>query len=354
MKSKTRIFSKWYIVVSIVLIIAITVTTIGFQFLQVNFSADDYENKLQNQAAKYLTEANDYISQGLFDRALERINMFFHLYPDNEEGYIMRASIYTGNGEYDKAIEDFTHAIALNPNVSDYYLQRGCLYILLNDFDHAQEDFNSVISLNNEDPYALLLIAQIYYEKKEYQKAIDTYDIYLADHPDTADVLAQQAYLYSMLNDVEHTISKLRQAYDTAPSYEYAVALAQSYALIQNYKESIHFATLALKENDSDSSMIKLRADSSFLLEDYQSAFDDYTSYLLIVSQDETAAYQQCICCLQLGNYDEALKYAEALLTYASDKEIKENTQNIVSYLKENDGEISIKNTDTNEIHTGD
>lgn len=333
MEKKIKRFPKWQIWTAVVLIIVICISTVGIQISQIQLSADDYENKLQNQAAQYLTDANDYISQGAFSRALDKINSYFDLYPEDENGYLTRASIYTGSGEYDKALTDMTHAIELNQTEPDYYLQRGCLYILLNDYAHAQEDFEQVVELNNKDPYALLLIAQIYYEKQQYELALNTYDKYQDIFGSSAELLAQEAYLYSLLADNESATEKLQEAYDIAPNKDYAAALAQAYASLQNYDQAVRYASFVLNEDTSDTASLKLRADSYYLLADYKKALKDYTTYLAKIPKDETCAYQQCICYLQLEQYDALKEAANELLSYAKDPDIIENTQALLSYL---------------------
>lgn len=326
---------KWQIITAAILIIVITGSTIAIQIAQVKLSADNYENILQNKAAQYLMGANDYVGQGMFDRALDQINLYFDLYSETEEGYLTRASIYTGSGDYNNALADMNEVIALNSEESDYFLQRGCLYILLNDYDNAQLDFNQVVAMDKEDPYALLLIAQIYYEKEQYQLALDTYETYLLYNPPSADIYAQEAYLYSLLLKYETATEKLKKAYGLNPTTEYASALAQSYAAIQKYDDAIRFANIVLKDTPQDTTIIKLRADTYYLTDEFEKALTDYTAFLKIQPKDETCAYQQCICYLQLEEYDKLLTSAKELLTYATDKDIIKNTEDIVSYLSE-------------------
>lgn len=323
----------WRSLIAGLLVLIILITTIGSQIAQVTLSSDNYKNTLQKRAVSYLTEANEYANQGKFDRAIESIKLFLNLYPENEEGYLMRASIYTSKMEYKKAIADFNHLLELNPNNADYYLQRGCLYILLDDYDHAQTDFNKAIQKDNADPELLLLIAQIYCEKKDYDAAINIYDQYLADYPDSDEIYAQEAYLYSLTEDYDNAVKMLQRAYDIAPSYKYSAALAQTYAALGSYEETITYCNLALAENNSDKSLYKLLADTYYLMENYESALENYTIYLSSSPKDEEAAYQQCVCYLQLNQTDEALRAGQELLSYVTDETIRNNIQNIVNYL---------------------
>lgn len=332
----------WQSALALFLALIIIATTIGSQMIQTNLSADNFKNALQKQAAEYLTDANQYMNKGDFDRALESVRLFLNLYPDTEEGYLTRASIYTGKGEYQQAVKDMDQLIKLNSKSPEYFLQRGCLYILLNQFDTAEGDFNRAIALDPANKELLLLIAQIYLEKEDYTSALNTYDRYIDEYPDSADIYAQEAYVYSLSEDYEHAAKALQSAYDITPSYAYSSALAQTYAATGSLDETIKYCQLALDEDDSDETLYKLLADTYYLKADYATAATAYTDYLERSPKDEEATYQLCICYLQLNELDQALTTAKELLTFATDETLRKNTQDIVDVLQNQELETII------------
>ncbi|HPK40923.1 MAG TPA: tetratricopeptide repeat protein [Candidatus Cloacimonadota bacterium] len=104
------------------------------------------------------------------------------------------------NADAVKTYEDF---LASNPSESDLfktYKNLGTLYNKLKDVDKAILNFEKAIELNS-DPQITLFLVSNYYDKKNYNKAINYANILISNNPNNADALYFRALSYYYNND---------------------------------------------------------------------------------------------------------------------------------------------------------
>lgn len=123
---------------------------------------------IQNENANSYYLASDYFKKALSD--IQQYMDSLKYIPSYD--YLLAGNIYLKNNLYPQALKYFNKAIEMNPDNSNYYNSRAELKRTLGDEYGALKDYNSAIEKNGQDVYPLANRGRLYYEKKEFSKAI--------------------------------------------------------------------------------------------------------------------------------------------------------------------------------------
>ncbi|MBW2119136.1 MAG: tetratricopeptide repeat protein, partial [Deltaproteobacteria bacterium] len=118
-----------------------------------------------------------HVREGNLRAGLAKLLEAVKLDPENPDLQHEVGIVYRNLGEYKLALPHFKKALALRPRFPEAQNNLGTLYLLLKDWDRAVECFqkamNDVLYKTPRIAYNNLGLA--YYNKGEYQKAIDRY-----------------------------------------------------------------------------------------------------------------------------------------------------------------------------------
>ncbi len=193
---------------------------------------------------------------------------------DKDTSYYLAVAQYR-IGNYEEAKATYSAIIGLFPDESDAFLQRGKTELRLGETDNAIADFNRSIKLNPNDPdlyieiYECLSAAGMKEEGSKYLK--DAMEI------STKLTSLQKGKLYYCLGEYEQAKNALESARSENAQGGVTLYLGRTYEALgdTNYAASLYRAYL--EENSGD-------------VEIYN---------------------QLGLCCLDMGNYDEALRAFE-------------------------------------------
>jgi tetratricopeptide (TPR) repeat protein len=158
------------------------------------------------------------------EKAIADYTRMIELQPENRNGWNHRGNLYDELGEYDKAIADFTQCIALaKPGYGVYWSNRGISYYhkgdlaaaladlnksvevwgdspsawalehrglvlrRMGELDKALADFTQAASVEPRDEDACYRAGSIWFERQDYDKAIEWYSKAIAAKDDEAD-----------------------------------------------------------------------------------------------------------------------------------------------------------------------
>jgi tetratricopeptide (TPR) repeat protein len=124
---------------------------------------------------KHLYSALERISNGNPIDALGDLNDCIAIDLHNAYYYFQKAKVQENIREYINAEEDFSKYIQMKPSDKRGYVRRATLYIQTGNFEAAQKDVTTLFSMNNQDDEAYYLQGVIYYHKRDYRRAIDSY-----------------------------------------------------------------------------------------------------------------------------------------------------------------------------------
>jgi len=149
------------------------------------------------------------LAQTNFAPALDRVKPYIDKYPKAPMPLLLDAKIHMQQKENVQAQTELEKVIALDPKLPDPYIMLANLYVSQNQQKQALDQLNALLALTNS-AVALLQIAEIHDQLKEYDLSRQAYEKLLAIEPKALAAINNLACLYS-----EH-LNKLDQAYELA------------------------------------------------------------------------------------------------------------------------------------------
>ena len=94
--------------------------------------------------------AQQYLSEGRYEEAVEAFTALIEIDPKNEVLYMGRADAYTYLEQYPEATGDYSTVVTLNDANTEAYIYRGVLNYVQGDSKAGEEDLNKVSQLTSE------------------------------------------------------------------------------------------------------------------------------------------------------------------------------------------------------------
>lgn len=207
---------------------------------------DEVESQYGFHPQTNLRRSSCYMELGLFDRAIDDVNIVIEKDPD-PNGLCIRGIYYSLSGDLDSAIADFSSAIDEDPLDAYYYYRRGWCYEMKGERQKAMEDYNLGIELDEDYPYIYLMRGELLLKdgrKAEADadfnvviqkdtvadggscrmyalhflgkdvEAVEWMDKMIASDPDDNGNYYDQACLYSLMGRPEDSVTALRTAFE--------------------------------------------------------------------------------------------------------------------------------------------
>src|SRR5262249_28406178 len=127
--------------------------------------------------------------------ALDRVQKQIDRDPKQAMPWAVRGKIYLAQRDFDHAESDLLKAIELEPKLEAAYLLLAQLYVASNKQQQAIEKLTAFVEKNKTVP-ALMQLATIYEQMKNYSAARDAYEKVLGVDPNFAVALNNLAVLY--------------------------------------------------------------------------------------------------------------------------------------------------------------
>lgn len=180
----------------------------------------EYDNALKNidqainmdstEVENLYTKANLLYESGDTKAAIAQWDRVLEKDPEMSWGYYRRGWFKEIDGDTEGAIEDLTMSIVLNPKYSYAYETRGRVYKMEGKRDLAKADFKKIIELETKpEDYECIFYA--YHGLGEDDKAIETYEAYLANDTTEAGRYYDGACLYSLMQNKEKALFYLEE-----------------------------------------------------------------------------------------------------------------------------------------------
>ncbi|MCA0454134.1 MAG: tetratricopeptide repeat protein [Chloroflexi bacterium] len=131
-----------------------------------------------------LTQANTFLTNGQWDKAINKLNEIVTLLPENPLVYAARGDAYLGLEKYDKSLEDYDQVIRLAPDNGKAYDTRANLHRDLEHIDEAISDFTKSIELDPEHAFPHISRGMLYYQKTQIDDALKDFETYAEKEPE--------------------------------------------------------------------------------------------------------------------------------------------------------------------------
>lgn len=232
------------------------------------------------------------LENGNKERGLEAINKVIELSGDNKQELAESLMVRAGFAESDEdRLEDLNQAVEVDDTNIEARRARGLYYYLKEDFEKAAEDFRAVYEINKEDIASLILLsetlqklekvdealellgsvdkpedprlammkAELFFNKKDYEKALENVEIVLKSNEENLTAINLQILSLINLDRYEEALEKSNELVSMAPGLPQAYWLRSiTLSSMEKFDEAITDLEI-LVENVPDQLIYKLQ-----------------------------------------------------------------------------------------------
>ncbi|MGD0338538.1 MAG: tetratricopeptide repeat protein [Bacteroidota bacterium] len=221
--------------------------------------------------------------------AIEMFAKFVELRPTNLEGWISLGKSYYGNKDFAKAADAFQHALQVNPNSVEAHRLAGYAYYFGKEYSKAVESLNWIINsspgtkaASSDDHYRLAVsyfglkdtvnaiihyetavtdttqieamneLARIYMAQGNFDKAVKTFDRYIALNPNNPAAYYNIGITLMSMRRYSDAINYFRHGSELNPDFlQFYINIGSCQANNQDYSEAIKTYESALNRIES-------------------------------------------------------------------------------------------------------
>jgi tetratricopeptide (TPR) repeat protein len=175
------------------------------------WGAYSYVSSAPQRAEKEYEAGMKALGPGKYSDAIAHLNRSLEISPQSANVYFERGVAHRLANDTDQALADFQQAVALNPNMARAYSGIGSIYRDRKDYTHAMEQYTKSLEIeSNADAY--FERGQTYESLGQHQKAIDDYNLAVAEINDAPAVYRARALAKRNLGDEAGYIEDRDQA----------------------------------------------------------------------------------------------------------------------------------------------
>jgi len=161
------------------------------------------------------------LKTGSARESLDHFGAMVQADPMNALGYEGRGRALLALREYEEAEAALRHAVDLNSGLWKAHEALGVLYDRLGSFDESIAQYRAALTVRPDDPEVLNNMGMAFYLKKDYQKAIETFERALSFTPasDRARTYNNLARAYAKTGSYARAFESFRRASDAPTAY---------------------------------------------------------------------------------------------------------------------------------------
>lgn len=271
--------------------------------------------------------ADYYNDFGDISEAEHIVKSGLEIHPMSSQLMIVNAKLMAGNMQYQEAY-DYLMGIAEDENNVDYLLVKIECLLNLDQLEQANEVLDNVlqgIEVADEDLYTFLTeVGYLYNDIDLYDVAILLLEKAREVDDEDLDVLIDLSYAYEMLDNFEKAIEINNSILDINPySFDGWVNLGKLHSMTQDYEKSLEAFDFALTIDDSDVSVLKMKALTLYLNDNVEEAVRIFRE-CLDNSPDDDSLYDSL-----LEGY-EVMEQYDVMLELIAEKESKFGPEGIL------------------------
>ena len=211
-------------------------------------------------------------ARGHLQEALQAINRYITIAPNEANPYDTRADLLASNGEVEGAIESYRKALEKKPDFAASRVKLGAMYIYATDYASARAEFDTLLAAGSKaDPAtAKLSLTYISIHQGRFAEALAELDEYIKEGRDSigangydedkASYHFTRAQIYSELGEHARAIAELKEAAviagrtTSASKFSYLCIAARELAVMGDIKAADSMVGAITREIDTMSS----------------------------------------------------------------------------------------------------
>lgn len=277
------------------------------------------ENYMETLEASWLT-GQLYTFLGDPYSAQKGLEKVIKSQPNNLEAWSLLAKVYDGQRDYQNAVTAFKKITELDPKRADAFYGLGQIYIRLQQPAEALAALNQAIEIDPSNKEAFLFLGNAYEDSREFQKAGDAYEKYLAmktEKPWTAyQRLGMSRLNANQFDAAAAALAEALKAQPQDPNIGFNLAQAYQKAGRLQEAEETYKKLAEISPKDAGnwySYILKMYSDA----QKSDKAIEAAKKIVELKPNDELSL-------INLGNmYQQVQKYAEAITAYQQALKIK-------------------------------
>lgn len=278
----------------------------------------------------YLRRAQEYLTAGETDSAVEDFERVIIYNPSNRSAYVGRRDAYTRMGrlktarEHDPLIDKLTVSQARDYwETANYLLRTG-------DRDGALEYYGKALDLDPKGRAAngvaggiQVSLGNLYFHEKDYRKALEEYRAALAVNPKHSMALANAGSCYGQLNQPVPAERYLKESLAVDPANDTALYnLAALYSRMERNRQAVFYFSRFIRLNPELPGGYIARGNEYETLKEHRKALEDFDRAIELDPRSATAFFLR-------GNTFESLEqYADAAESYTQSLKISTRDPN--------------------------
>jgi len=307
------------------------------------------EKKYGRETLKHFNIGYDYYLKGEYDKAIEEFNRSLDYNPEFEEARQFLSRSYYQLNQMDEYREERKKTTELKvsgkeENAEEHY-KLGYEFYSLKDYTVAVEELKKALDIKSDYPRARYLLAECYFQQKEYKLAQVEYERVVTDseiNEYTDDALWGSGWCYYLLEEYDEAARRFSKLLNDFPDSDLALQamhkLGKSYFQGNNYLETIRVYQEFLEkypeyQGEEIKEVYYLLGQAYLRSEKYKEAEEVLNKLLFLFPGFELASevkYYNGLSLFKENKYEEAIVQLKDLI---SEAEIEDKRKEEAQYL---------------------
>ncbi len=213
------------------------------------------------------------------DEAVSYYTMALEAEPENVSASAALAHVQILRGEYREALPLLKRAASASAK-PEYYYDKAVCEINLGKLDEAEETLLILTEVDSENQAALLLLADVYERKGEYDSMLETYARYLELNTENMEVFRKASAVYRMRGESEAALNGYEMILERNPNDKLTLRFkAEALFASGEFKEAAEVCALILEAGE-DFGVRMLYAEALANAGDSEAAQKEYAAIL--------------------------------------------------------------------------
>ena len=137
--------------------------------------------------------------------------------------FIEKAKELAANNNLNEALHYFNEALKQDPRNHKAYTLLAEIYMNLEDYQKAEEHAQKALMYKSNSVQAWLILANVLDEQGEYAKALKQLEYAVKYADESADVYYLMGYIYAEIEDFSKSVEYMKKALSVDPNHEDAL-----------------------------------------------------------------------------------------------------------------------------------
>lgn len=307
------------------------------------------EKEYGRETLKHFNAGYDYYLKGEYDKAIEEFNKSLNYNPEFEKARQFLSRSYYQLNQMDKYREERKKTTELKVSSeeekAEEYYKLGYEFYSLKDYTVAIEELKKALTIKSDYPHARYLLAECYFQQKEYKLAQVEYERVVTDsaiNEYTDDALWGSGWSYYLLEEYEEAARRFSKLLNDFPDSDLVLQvrhkLGKSYFRGNNYPETIKVYQEFLEkypeyQGEEIEEVYYLLGQAYFRSGKYAEAEEIFKNILSLFPGFELTSevkYYEGLSLFKQNKYEEAIVQLKDLI---SEAEIEDNKKEEAQYL---------------------